>query len=159
MNGLVLIKLAETCYTFRQVIQLTRILLELEKTAELKENRSRKKIPGSIIAIGTFQVAVSLWLIFLMAITGEWRLLGLGAVIGYGVLGAGLLAVMEWARFISVVVHALLLPVILWQAIVEGQHGLRPALQTLVVIVIFYVLSRPQIRAKFRRIPYPPNTT
>jgi hypothetical protein len=133
--------------------------LEIEKTVDFKENNTRKKIPGSIIAIGTFQVAVSLWLIFLMAITGEWRLLGLGAAIVYGVLGAGLLAVMEWARFLSVVIHALLLPVILWQAVVEGQHGVRPALQTTIVIIIFYVLSRPRIRAKFRRTPYPPVTS
>jgi hypothetical protein len=133
--------------------------LEIEKTVDFKENKTRKKIPGSIIAIGTFQVAVSLWLIFLMAITGEWRLLGLGAAIVYGVLGAGLLAVMEWARFLSVVIHALLLPVILWQAVVEGQHGVRPALQTTIVIIIFYVLSRPRIRAKFRRTPYPPVTS
>jgi hypothetical protein len=133
--------------------------LEIEKTVDFKVNKTRKKIPGSIIAIGTFQVAVSLWLIFLMAITGEWRLLGLGAAIVYGVLGAGLLAVMEWARFLSVVIHALLLPVILWQAVVEGQHGVRPALQTTIVIIIFYVLSRPRIRAKFRRTPYPPVTS
>jgi hypothetical protein len=133
--------------------------LEIEKTVDFKENKTRKKIPGSIIAIGTFQVAVSLWLIFLMAITGEWRLLGLGAAMVYGVLGAGVLAVMEWARFLSVVIHALLLPVILWQAVVEGQHGVRPALQTTIVIIIFYVLSRPRIRAKFRRTPYPPVTS
>jgi hypothetical protein len=129
--------------------------MNVDETRAPESNKDSKKIPGSIIAIGTFQVAVSLWLIFLMALTQEWQFVQLGLAIGYGVLGAGLLAVMEWARFIGVVTHALLLPTILWQVVIGNQAGLIPALQVVIVVAIFYVLSRPHIRAKFRRLPYP----
>jgi hypothetical protein len=133
-------------------------MMKIDDAFDAESKKDHKKIPGSIVAIGIFQVASSLWLIFLMAVTGSWELVPLLLAVGYGILGAGLLAVMEWARFIGVVSHALLLPIILWRSVVDGQVGLLPALQTIIVLVIFYTLSRPQIRAKFRRESYPPVT-
>ena len=114
-----------------------------------------KKIPKSILIIGTFQVAAGLWAISSMAIIGEWQLIVTLLAIGYTVLGAGLLAVMEWARFIGVVTHAMLLPYLLWQVSYAGQSGLDTAFQVGMTMFIFFILTRPHIRAKFRREPYP----
>ena len=117
-----------------------------------------KKIPPSILIVGTFQVAVGLLAILSMSISGSWSLASTLLAVVYTMLGAGLLAVMEWARFIGVVVHALLLPFLLWQALALGEAGPIKALQVLISIAIFYVLTRPDIRAKFRRQPYPVST-
>jgi uncharacterized membrane protein (DUF2068 family) len=118
-----------------------------------------KKIPPSILVVGTFQVAVGLLAILSMSISGNWSLFATLLAVAYTALGAGLLAIMEWARFIGVVIHALLLPFLLWQALALDEAGLIKALQVLISIAIFYVLTRPHIRAKFRRQPYPASSS
>ena len=89
-----------------------------------------------------------------MAVTGDWEVSQTILAIGYSLLGAGLLAIMEWARFIGTIIHGILPPFLLWQAIYLNKAGLGIALQVLVAIVIFYSLSRTHIRAKFRRQPH-----
>jgi uncharacterized membrane protein (DUF2068 family) len=117
--------------------------------------KDRKKIPRSILIVGIFQVAAGLWAILSMSISGEWTLVTVLLAVFYTILGAGLLAVMEWARFIGVVVHAMILPLLLWRALYAGEAGLVSAVQVVITMAIFYILTRPHIRAKFRRQPYP----
>lgn len=117
--------------------------------------KDRKKIPRSILIVGTFQVAAGLWAILSMSVSGEWNLVTVLLAVFYAILGAGLLAVMEWARFIGVVVHAMILPLLLWRALYAGEAGLTSAVQVVITMVIFYILTRPHIRAKFRRQSYP----
>jgi len=116
--------------------------------------KDTKKIPGSILVVGTIQVAVGLWAITTMAITGEWVLLTTVLAVGYTALGAGLLAIMEWARFGGVVIHPMILVFLLARA-GNGAAGLNTALQVSMVLFILYILTRPEIRAKFRRTPAP----
>jgi len=52
-----------------------------------------KKIPGSIMLIGTFQIGISLWLLILVILVGRLDGLGLSLLVliaFYGSLGAGL---------------------------------------------------------------------
>ncbi len=123
------------------------------------EKKESKKIPRSILIIGTFQVATGLMAILLMIATANWNLLLTASAILYIVLGAGLLAIMEWARFSGVIIHAMaLVYIILGTVVYGGQSGLTPAAQTAIAGAILYTLTRPHIRAKFRRLPYPPET-
>ncbi len=117
--------------------------------------KDRKKIPRSILIVGIFQVAAGLWAILSMSVSGEWNLVTVLLAVFYAILGAGLLAVMEWARFIGVVVHAMILPLLLWRALYAGEAGLASAVQVVITMAIFYILTRPYIRAKFRRQSYP----
>lgn len=117
--------------------------------------KDRKKIPKSILIVGIFQVAAGLWAILSMSVSGEWNLVTVLLAVFYAILGAGLLAVMEWARFIGVVVHAMILPLLLWRVLYAGEAGLASAVQVAITMAIFYILTRPPIRAKFRRQPYP----
>ena len=64
---------------------------------------TNNKIPRPIWIIGTFQTALGLWWITSMAISGEWSLFLMLFAIGYTILGGGLLAIFEWARFSNVV--------------------------------------------------------
>ena len=113
-----------------------------------------KKIPRNILIIGTIQAGVGLWMIMSMGVLRQWDLLILAFAIGYTALGAGLLAVMEWARFISVVIHPMILVFLLVRAF-NGGAGLITATQVAIVLFILHALTRPEIRAKFRGEPYP----
>ena len=113
-----------------------------------------KKIPRSILIIGAFQVAAGLWAISSMAITSEWDLVVTLLAICYTILGAGLLAVMEWARFIGVVIHVTFLPLLFWR-LYNDHAGLNALFQVGITMFILFILTRPHIRAKFRRESYP----
>lgn len=117
--------------------------------------KDRKKIPRSILIVGIFQVATGLSAILSMSISGEWNRGTVVLAVFYAILGAGLLAVMEWARFIGVIVHAMVLPLLLWRALYAGEAGLAITIQVVIAMGIFYILTRPHIRAKFRRQSYP----
>ncbi|MFQ5575557.1 MAG: hypothetical protein ACE5G8_01070 [Anaerolineae bacterium] len=115
--------------------------------------KTRKKIPAAGLVIGIFQVAAGLWVIFSMAATGRWEFYTTVAAVLYVALGAGLLAVMEWARFLGVIVHAMALPVILGSVAYGGRAGILPAAQTAIACAILFVLTRPPVRARYRRQP------
>jgi len=118
-------------------------------------NKNNKRIPKVILLVGIFQVAVGLWMIFTMAINSSWHLVIALLAMVYITLGAGLLAIMEWARFINVVVQPLILAYLLWRVVAFNEAGLGSSIQVMVTIGIYYTLTRPYIRAKFRRQPYP----
>ena len=90
-----------------------------------------------------------------MAINSSWHLVIALLAMVYITLGAGLLAIMEWARFINVVVQPLILAYLLWRVVAFNEAGLGSSIQVMVTIGIYYTLTRPYIRAKFRRQPYP----
>jgi len=92
-------------------------------------------------------------MIFGMAVLGRWSGITLALATLYITLGAGLLAMKEWARFADVVLHAMLVPYLLATIVYEGRSGIGPALQMAAVLAIFFILTRPSIRAQFRRSP------
>ena len=116
----------------------------------MSETATGRKIPRSILFIGTLQVAIGLWVITSMAIAGDWNLVVLIFAVGYICLGAGLLAVMEWARFVGVVVHPMILFFLLMR-VYNGESGFWMALQVTIVLLTLYILTRPHIRAQYRQ--------
>ena len=75
-----------------------------------------KKIPVSIMIIGTFEIAVALLGLILITLVGQFdgntiSLLVLLSV--YAAVGIGLWAIQEWARVVNVILHILLIPYIL----------------------------------------------
>lgn len=119
------------------------------------QKKKKKKIPKSIIVIGTLQTALGLWSIFSMATSGKWDIYIALLAFFYSLLGAGLLAIMEWARFANVIVHIMLIPYILANAMYGDRAGLGSAIWIMITAATAYILTRPHIRALFRREPFP----
>ncbi len=115
-----------------------------------------KKIPLSIMLIGTFELAVSLlgmivWILVGRLDGGGWALFVL--LIIYGALGAGLWAIQEWARFANVVLHIVSLPYILYTLpFWEGQFAWQPIIQLVIALSIIFALTRPALRYKFQTV-------
>ena len=115
-----------------------------------------KKIPASIMIIGTFELAASLLGLILFILVG--RLDGGGIafllLVGlYGALGAGLWAIQEWARFVNVVLHILGLPFILYTLpFWGGSFPWQPLIQFIISLAIIFALTRPAIRHKFQTV-------
>ena len=115
-----------------------------------------KKIPLSIILIGTFELAVSLLGLIIWILMGQldgsgWALFVLLMI--YGALGAGLWAIQEWARFVNVVLHVLSLPYILYTLpFWEGQFAWQPIIQFVIALSIIFALTRPALRYKFQTV-------
>ena len=69
----------------------------------------------------------------------------------YGAMGAGLLAIQEWARFANVVLHLVAIPYGLYTAaFLGGPSDWRMVSQLLISGAIIIVLTRPKIRYKFQ---------
>lgn len=115
-----------------------------------------KRIPLSIMLIGTFELAVALLGSIILILVG--RLDGGGIALFvlfgiYGALGAGLWAIQEWARFVNIVLHTLSLPYILYTLpLWEGQYAWQPIAQLVISVSIIIVLTRPAIRHKFQTV-------
>ncbi|MDX1523733.1 MAG: hypothetical protein R3264_19040 [Anaerolineae bacterium] len=115
-----------------------------------------KKIPTSIMVIGTFEIAVSLLGLILVVLVGRlngFTLAYLIMLLVYGALGAGLWAIQEWARFVNIVLHSLWIPFVVITFIL-GQWDVLwpPFVQVTIAGLIIYYLSRPEIRFKFQTV-------
>ena len=115
-----------------------------------------KKIPPAVMLIGTFEIAASLLGLIVVVLVGQLdaniiTLLILVTI--YGALGAGLWAIQEWARYVNVVLHVLLVPYIFitwffW----EGETVWQPIGQLVITIAVVVALTRPHIRHKFQTV-------
>jgi hypothetical protein len=113
-----------------------------------------KKIPVSVILIGTFELAVALFGLILLILLGRFGAAAaafLVLALIYGAIGAGLLAIQEWARRANVALHVAAVPYALYAALVwDGPTGWRLAAQVAISAAIVYALTRPAIRFKFQ---------
>ena len=113
-----------------------------------------KKIPAAVILIGSFEIAMALLGLIIVVLLGR-----LDADIGaflvlllvYGAIGAGLLAIQEWARVANVVLHLIAIPYAFYTvAFLGAPSDWRLASQLLISFVIVFALTRPAMRHKFQ---------
>jgi hypothetical protein len=113
-----------------------------------------KKIPAAVILIGSFEIAMALLGLIIVVLLGR-----LDADIGaflvlllvYGAIGAGLLAIQEWARVANVVLHLIAIPYAFYTvAFLGAPSDWRLASQLLISFVIVFALTRPAMRYKFQ---------
>lgn len=115
-----------------------------------------KKIPTSVILIGTFELAIALWGLVIVSLVGQWNGTTAVAVILwgiYGAMGAGLLAIQEWARLSNVILHIAAIPYAFYAVAFMGTPAGWPlAFQIAISCAIIYALTRPAIRYKFQTV-------
>jgi hypothetical protein len=115
-----------------------------------------KNIPLAVILIGCFELAISLLGLILLALVGhlDAATLALLMLLGiYGAMGAGLLAIQEWARFANVVLHLVAIPYSFYTvAFLEAPSDWRMISQVIISMGIVLALTRPSIRYKFQTV-------
>ena len=115
-----------------------------------------KKIPTSVMIIGTFEVAIALLGLILVILVGQMdanSIMFLIFLLIYGAVGAGLMAIQEWARYANVILHVVAIPYTLFAAIILGRSTvLGGAIQLIIAFGIVYALTRPEIRHKFQTV-------
>lgn len=113
-----------------------------------------KKIPLPVIIIGTFEIAVALLGLVILLLAGRFdgaSLAFLVLIAIYGAMGAGLLAIQEWARYSNVVLHVVAVPYALYTALfLGGPADWRLAAQIVISLAIIVALTRPAIQVKFK---------
>ena len=113
-----------------------------------------KKIPISVALIGSFEVTVALLGLIILLLVGKFD--GAGAaflllLLIYGAMGAGLLAIQEWARRANVILHIIAIPYALYTTFfLGGPSDWRLMAQLLISVAIVLSLTRPVIRHKFQ---------
>lgn len=115
-----------------------------------------KSIPGSVMIIGTFELAISFLILIIIILVGRLDASSIPFLIFltiYGALGAGLWAIQEWARFATVVLHMVAVPFTLYTAIFRGwPQDWHLVSQLLIAGWIVFALTRPEIRHKFQTV-------
>lgn len=115
-----------------------------------------KKIPTSVMIIGIFEVAIALLGLVIVILVGRLdvnSLVFLMFLAIYGAVGAGLMAIQEWARYASVVLHVMAIPYTFYTSIFLGVSSmLGGAIQLIIALAIIYALTRPEIRHKFQTV-------
>lgn len=115
-----------------------------------------KKIPISVMLIGTYEIAVALLGLIILVLAGQFDGFTIAVfvlLVVYGALGAGLWAIQEWARFVNIVLHLLSLPYILYTALFwQGEVIWQPFVQLLISLSIIVALRRPAMRHKFQTV-------
>ena len=115
-----------------------------------------KKIPATVILIGCFELAIALLGVIVVALVGHFDMTTLASLVLlgiYGAMGAGLLAIQEWARFTNVVLHLVAIPYAFYTvAFLEAPSDWRMISQVLISIGIVLALTRPAIRYKFQTV-------
>lgn len=106
--------------------------------------------------IGTFEVAIALLGLVTVVLVGRLDVnsaVFLIFLLIYGAVGAGLIAIQEWARYTNVVLHVVAIPYTLFAAIVlERATVLGGVVQLIIAFGIIYALTRPKIRHKFQTV-------
>ena len=115
-----------------------------------------KKIPLSIMIIGTFELVIGLFGLVLFALRGQinmaWGVFMVLFLI-YGALGTGLWAIQEWARYANVVLHVIYIPyIILTSLFLDGPSSWQVASQIAIATAIVFFLTRPEIRHKYQTV-------
>jgi hypothetical protein len=115
-----------------------------------------KNIPASVMIIGSFEIAISLLGLIILVLSGNFdggSAAFLILVTVYGAMGAGLLAIQEWARRTNVILHIVAVPYTFYTTfILGGPSGWRFILQLLISLGIIWALTRPEIQYKFQTV-------
>lgn len=115
-----------------------------------------KKIPTSVILIGSFEIAMALLGVIIAVLIGQLNthmMAYLVLLLVYGAMGAGLLAIQEWARFANVVLHLIAVPYAFYTVTFLGAPSdWRMVSQLLISFAIVVALTRPTIRYKFKTV-------
>lgn len=115
-----------------------------------------KKIPTSVILIGSFEIAMALLGVIIAVLVGQFdthTLAYLVLLLVYGAMGAGILAIQEWARFANVVLHLIAVPYAFYTVTFWGAPSdWRMVSQLLISFAIVVALTRPTIRYKFQTV-------
>ena len=115
-----------------------------------------KKIPTSVILIGSFEIAMALLGVIIAVLVGQLdthTMFYLVRLLVYGAIGAGLLAIQEWARFANVVLHLIAVPYTFYTVTFLGAPSdWRMVSQLLISFAIVVALTRPTIRYKFQTV-------
>ena len=115
-----------------------------------------KKIPTSVILIGSFEIAMALLGVIIAVLIGQLdthTLAYLVLLLVYGAMGAGLLAIQEWARFANVVLHLIAVPYTFYTVTFLGAPSdWRMVSQLLISFAVVVALTRPTIRYKFKTV-------
>jgi hypothetical protein len=115
-----------------------------------------KRIPITVILIGCFELAISLLGFIIVALVGQWDASTLAFLVllsVYGAMGAGLLAIQEWARFANVVLHLIAIPYVFYTvAFLEAPSDWRMVSQVFISMAVVIALTRPEIRHKFKTV-------
>ncbi len=123
-----------------------------------------KKIPTSIMIVGTFEIAIGLLGFIVLFFVGEFNMLTGSILILYIIyvaMGTGLWAIQEWARSSNVVLHVMAIPYIMYtffflELNVPGASQLDTTvlfiIRLAIAIGIVYALTRPGIKHKFQTV-------
>jgi hypothetical protein len=115
-----------------------------------------KSIPASVMLIGIFEVAIALLGLILVVLIGQNNLYTLGflVLLGiYGAMGAGLMAIQEWARVTNVILHFVAIPYSLYAVAFLGvPFTWQVASQIVISCAIVFALTRPAIQFKFQTV-------
>jgi len=115
-----------------------------------------KNIPAAVIIIGTFEIGIALLgllILFLVGGSSANTVTFLTLLIIYGAMGAGLMAIQEWARFTNVVLHIVAIPYTLYTSVVLGGQSTEYGfIQILISFGIVFALTRPKIVHKFQTV-------
>jgi hypothetical protein len=115
-----------------------------------------KKIPTSVVLIGSFEIAIALLGLIIAVLVGYFdanTAAFLVLLFVYGAMGAGLLAIQEWARFANVVLHLVAIPYVFYTvAFLDAPSDWRMITQVIISILIVVALTRPAIRYKFQTV-------
>ena len=115
-----------------------------------------KKIPTSVILIGSFEIAMALLGVIIVVLVGQLETHTMAYLLlwlVYGAMGAGLLAIQEWARFANVVLHLIAVPYAFYTVTFLGAPSdWRMVSQLLISFAIVVALTRPTIRYKFQTV-------
>ena len=121
---------------------------------EQEQPLPEKKIPLSVMLIGTFELAVALLGLVILLLAARLdaqagAFLVLLAI--YGAMGAGLWAIQEWARAANVALHLAAVPYVLYTSLfLGGPAGWQLLAQVIISIAIIIALTRPAIVRKFK---------
>ncbi|MBE7471650.1 MAG: hypothetical protein DPW09_33610 [Anaerolineae bacterium] len=115
-----------------------------------------KSIPLAVGLIGSFEIAIALLGLIIAVLVGNFdgnTVAYLTLLLVYGAMGAGLLAIQEWARFANVVLHLVAIPYTFYTAAFLGAPAdWRMISQVLISIAIVVALTRPALRYKFQTV-------
>jgi hypothetical protein len=106
--------------------------------------------------IGSFEIGIALLVMMILFLVAPLSVNSAALFVFlliYGVIGAGLLAIQEWARRANVILHLVAVPFTLYTALfLGGSPGWQPAVQVLISGAIIIALTRPAIQHKFKTV-------
>ena len=113
-----------------------------------------KKIPASVMIIGSFEIGVALLSLILLILVANFDSASVALLVLlfiYGIMGAGLLAIQEWARRANVILHIIAIPYAFYTVFfLDAPSDWRLLAQILISVAIVLALTRPAIRHKFQ---------